>query len=125
MNQVDAPEPAPAQPGSGSRVRIVPFRDDIAEVLADALGARLELAPFQLPGRKVYQFLVEGAEGRPAAMVTLWPSLRRVDAIGAGAAVVFTRVATVQIVQDAELLFRRESGEYLVVAKGGKLVVRA
>lgn len=125
MDQVDAPEPAAVQPGSGSRVRIVPFRDDIAEVLADALGARLELAPFQLPGRKVYQFLVEGAEGRPAAMITLWPSLRRVDAIGAGAAVVFTRVATVQIVQDAELLFRRESGEYLVVAKGGKLVVRA
>ncbi|MFT4039631.1 MAG: hypothetical protein QM692_15715 [Thermomicrobiales bacterium] len=125
MDQVNASEAAPEQPTSASRVRIVPFRDDVAEVLADALGAKLELAPFQLPGRKVYQFLVEGAEGRPAAMITLWPSLHRVDAIGSGAAVVFTRVATVQIVQDAELLFRRESGEYLVVAKGGKLVVRA
>lgn len=119
-----------ANDGSGAaiastRVRILPFREDLAETFAEAIGARLELAPFQLPGRKVFQFLVDGAEGRPAAMITLWPSLRRVDAIGAGAAVVFTRIASVQVVEDAELLFRRESGEYLVVARGGKIVVRA
>ena len=108
-----------------SRVRMLPYREDLAETYAEAIGARLELAPFQLPGRKVFQILVEGAEGRPAAMITLWPSLRRVDAIGTGAAVVFTRIASVQVVEDAELLFRRESGEYLVVAKGGKIVVRA
>ena len=110
---------------SASRVRVLPYREDLAETYAEAIGARLELAPFQLPGRKVFQFLVEGAEGRPAAMITLWPSLRRVDAIGAGAAVVFTCIASVQVVEDAELLFRRESGEYLVVARGGKIVVRA
>jgi hypothetical protein len=119
-----------AKQGSGgtsanSRVRMLPYREDLAETYAEAIGARLELAPFQLPGRKVFQFLVEGAEGRPAAMITLWPSIRRVDAIGAGAAVVFTHIASVQVVEDAELLFRRESGEYLVVAKGGKIVVRA
>lgn len=108
-----------------SRVRKLPYREDLAETYADTIGAQLELAPFQLPGRKVFQFLVEGAEGRPAAMITLWPSLKRVDAIGSGAAVVFTRVTSVQLVDDAELLFRRESGEYLVVAKGGKIVVRA
>ncbi len=116
------------EPGGGSatsRVRMLPYREDLAETYAEAIGAWLELAPFQLPGRRVFQFLVEGIEGRPAAMITLWPSLRRVDAIGAGAAVVFTRVASVQVVEDAELLFRRESGEYLVVAKGGKIVVRA
>lgn len=112
-------------PGASTRVRQLPYREDLAETYAEAIGARLELAPFQLPGRKVFQFLVEGAEGRPAAMITLWPSLRRVDAIGAGAAVVFTHVASVQVVEDAELLFRRESGEYLVIAKGGKIVVRA
>jgi hypothetical protein len=112
-------------PSASTRVRQLPYREDLAETYAEAIGARLELAPFQLPGCKVFQFLVEGAEGRPAAMITLWPSLRRVDAIGAGAAVVFTHVASVQVVEDAELLFRRESGEYLVIAKGGKIVVRA
>ena len=110
---------------AGSRVRILPYREDLVETFAEAIGARLELAPFQLPGRKVFQFLVDGVEGRPAAMITLWPSLRRVDAIGNGAAVVFTQIASVQVVTDAELLFRRDSGEYLVVAKGGKIVVRA
>lgn len=116
---------SPNEVSANSRVRMLPYREDFAETYAEAIGARLELAPFQLPGRKVFQFLVEGAEGRPAAMITLWPSIRRVDAIGAGAAVVFTRIASVQVVEDAELLFRRESGEYLVVAKGGKIVVRA
>ena len=115
----------PSEGSANSRVRMLPYREDLAETYAEAIGARLELAPFQLPGRKIFQFLVDGAEGRPAAMITLWPSIRRVDAIGAGAAVVFTHVASVQVVEDAELLFRRESGEYLVVAKGGKIVVRA
>jgi hypothetical protein len=39
--------------------------------------------------------------------------------------VVFTRVVSVQLVDGVELLFRRESGEYLVVAKGGRIVVRS
>ena len=93
--------------------------------IAAAIEAELELAPFQLPGRAVYQMMVVGEAGRPTAMVTLWPSLRRVDAIGGGTAVVFTRIAEVQVVEGVEILFRRESGEYLVVAKGGRIIVRA
>jgi hypothetical protein len=108
-----------------SRVRIVPFREETVAIIADAIGASAALAPFQLPGAAVYQFTVEGSVGRPAAMVTLWPSLRRVDVIGSGAAVVFTRVASVQLVDGVEALFRRESGEFLVVAKGGRFVVRS
>lgn len=108
-----------------SRVRTVPYQSDWIETIADAIGVRAGLAPFQLPGAAVYQFTVDGDAGRPSALVTLWPSLRRVDAIGAGAAVVFTRVVSVQLVEGVELLFRRESGEYLVVAKGGRIVVRS
>src|SRR5262245_10228881 len=91
-----------------SRVRSIPYRDDMVDAIADAIDTRPELAPFQLPGAKVYQLTIEGSSGRPSAMVTLWPSLRRVDAIGAGAAVVFTRIATVQLVAGVEVLFRRE-----------------
>ena len=108
-----------------SRVRTVPYQDDWVETIADTIDAHASLAPFQLPGAAVYQFTVEGLAGRPSALITLWPSLRRVDAIGSGAAVVFTRVASAQLVEGAEVLFRRESGEYLVVAKGGKIVVRS
>jgi hypothetical protein len=97
----------------------------MVDVIAAAIGVEPSLAPFQLPGAAVYQLTVPGASGRPSALVTLWPSLRRVDAIGGGAAVVFTRVASVQLVDGVEALFRRESGEYLVIANGGRIVVRS
>lgn len=109
----------------GARVRTVPFHEEMIETIAEAIGAQSTLAPFQLPGAKVFQVLVPGADERPSAMITLWPSLRRVDAIGSGTAVVFTRIVTAQLVEGAEILFRRESGEYLVIAKGGRIIVRS
>jgi hypothetical protein len=111
--------------GPAPRLRTVPLRNDMVDTIAGAIDARPSLAPFQLPGATVYQFTVNGTEGRPSAMVTIWPSLRRVDAIGSGAAIVFTRIAVVQLVDGVEVLFRRESGEYLVIAKGGRIVVRS
>lgn len=114
-----------SKPGRNSPLRIVPFQDATIDVIAETLGAELTLAPFQLPGARVYQLLVEGIAGRPSAMVTLWPSLRRIDAIGNGAAVVFTRVQTAQLVDGVEVLFRRDGGEYLVVAVGGRIIVRS
>jgi hypothetical protein len=108
-----------------ARLRTVPFNDAMVETIAEAIDAWPSLAPFQLPGSAVYQFTLDGSEGRPSAMVTLWPSLRRVDAIGNGAAVVFTRIASVQLVEGVEVLFRRETGEYLVIAKGGRIIVRS
>jgi hypothetical protein len=113
-------------PGSrATRLRTVRFSDDMVDTIAEAIDALPSLAPFQLPGAAVYQFTVPGTAGRPSAMVTLWPSLRRVDAIGSGAAVVFTKVATVQLVDGVEVLFRRETGEYLVIAIGGRIIVRS
>jgi hypothetical protein len=108
-----------------ARLRTVPFSDAMVETIAEAIDVWPSLAPFQLPGAAVYQFTLDGSEGRPSAMVTLWPSLRRVDAIGSGAAVVFTRIASVQLVEGVEVLFRRETGEYLVIAKGGRIIVRS
>jgi hypothetical protein len=114
-----------ASGGRAKRVRTVPFDDGMVEIIAEAIDERPTVAPFQLPGAAVYQLTLQGLEGRPSAMVTLWPSLRRVDAIGNGAAVVFTRISSVQLVDGVEVLFRRETGEYLVIAKGGRIVVRS
>jgi hypothetical protein len=97
----------------------------MVDVIAGTLDAAASLAPFQLPGGAVYQFTVQEPAGTPSAIVTLWPSLRRVDAIGSGTAVVFTRVATVQLVPGVEILFRRDGGEYLIVARNGKIIVRS
>lgn len=108
-----------------SRVRTIRFEQETIDLIAEAIGATISLAPFQLPGAAVHQFMVSGPENRPATMMTLWPSLRRVDAISAGAAVVFTRIVSVQLVEGAEVLFRRETGEYLVVTNQGKVIVRA
>ena len=107
------------------RVRQLRYDAEAIELIAETLAVPVGLAPFRLPGAAVYQLLVPGSNERPAAMLTLWPSLRRVDAIAGPATVVFTAVATVDLVTDVEVLFRRDGREYLIVARGGKLVVRA
>jgi hypothetical protein len=116
----DATRPAPA--GRGRRLR---YDAEAIDLVAETLGVAVGLAPFRLPGAAVYQLLGPGEQGRPAAMLTLWPSLRRVDAINGAATVVFTDVATVDLVTDVEVQFRRATTEYLIVARGGKIIVRS
>lgn len=114
----------PSAPAWG-RIRRLPYDAQSLDLIAETLGVPLALAPFRLPSAAVYQLLVPGTNGRPAAMLTLWPSLRRVDAIGGSATVVFTDVATVELVAEVEVQFRREGREYLIIARGGKIIVRA
>lgn len=109
----------------GGRIRRVPYDAAAVELVAATLGTSVRLADFRLPGAAVYQVIVAGNDDRPATILTLWPSIRRVDAIGAGATVVFTDVATVDLVAGIEVQFRRVRREYLIVARGGKIIVRA
>jgi hypothetical protein len=112
--------------GTGqSRIRQVHFDVAAVELVAEVLGVPAATAPFRLPSGVVYQILVPDKEGRPAVMLTLWPSIRRVDAIATAATVVFTDVSTVDLVTDVEVQFRRSNRDYLIVARGGKLIVRA
>ena len=106
-------------------IRQVPYDRESIDLIADTLGVEARTAPFRLPNAAVYQVLVPGAAGRPAAMLTLWPSLRRVDAVGGAATVVFTDVVAVALVPDVEVQFRRGNRDCLIVARGGKLIVRA
>jgi hypothetical protein len=73
----------------------------------------------------VIQLDVPSGINRSATTLTFWPSLRRVDAMAEGLLVVFTDVVTVDLVEGVEMLFRRVSGEYLIVAIGGKVIVRS
>ena len=111
--------------GVVGRIRRVAYDPEAIELIAETLGVAVGLAPFRLPGAAVYQLVVPGVAERPAAMLTLWPSLRRVDAVGGGATVVFTAVAAVDLVAEVEVQFRRDSREYLIVARGDKIIVRA
>jgi len=101
------------------------FDNEVVDQIAWSLGCEATLAPFQLPGASVYQLMIQNAHGRDATMLTLWPSLHRVDAISPSSAVVFTNVQTVDIVGEVEVQFRRANRDYLIVARGGKVIVRA
>ncbi len=109
----------------GHLIRQVPYDARSIPLIAESLGGEATLAPFRLPGAAVHQILVSGAGGRPGALLTLWPSIRRVDAVGGSATVVFTDVTTVDLVGEIEVQFRRTTREYLIVARGGKIIVRA
>lgn len=96
-----------------------------ADLIAETLNAALDRAPFQLPGATVWQLLIAGERDRPAALLTLWPTLRRADVIAGPVTIVFTGISAVDVVRDIEVQFRRGNGDYLILARGGKVIVRA
>jgi hypothetical protein len=116
---------APETPVQGNKIRQIRFDDRCAEQVAAALGGTSGPAPFRLPSGAVYQVLIPGKDERPATMLTLWPAIRRIDAIGPAVTVVFTDIATADIVGEIEVQFRRSNRDYLIVARGGKVIVRA
>jgi hypothetical protein len=127
-NPDDSPDRAQAEVRAGtgqSRIRQVRFDAAAVDLVAETLGVSAGTAPFRLPSGAVYQIVVPDKQGRPAVMLTLWPSIRRVDAIATAATVVFTDVSTVDLVADVEVQFRRSNRDYLIVARGGKVIVRA
>ena len=108
-----------------TRVRHVPYNRESIGLIAETLGVVAGHAAFRLPNATVYQLVVPDQEERPAAMVTLWPSIRRVDVIGTQLTVVYTDVVRVELVDQIEVIFRRRGNEMLIVSRGGKVIVRA
>ncbi|HEV2128962.1 MAG TPA: hypothetical protein VGR22_10115 [Thermomicrobiales bacterium] len=106
-------------------VRTVPLDEGALNAITETLGGLCELADFRLPASRVWRITVSGADDRPAAMLTIWPGIGRVDAVNGMATVVFSGVQTVALVPGVEAQFRRGSREVLIVARGGKVIVRA
>lgn len=123
----DSPDSTPTVEGLSRNPRIQTVSYDVAAVesIADCLGIAALLAPFRLPSSAVWQITVPGSGGRPQAMLTLWPGIRRIDVIAGPATVVFTDIRSVDLVPDVEVQFRRANRELLIVARGGKVIVRA
>lgn len=107
------------------RIRTIPYDANAIPPVADLLGTTAEMADFQLPGSTVWQMTIEGTNGRPTAMVTLWPGIRRVDVVSGPATVVFTDIQTVDLVPGVEVQFRRSAKECLILARNGQVIVRA
>jgi hypothetical protein len=120
--------PPPKSPETRSRsprIQTVPFDAAAVELIAAELGVEASPAPFRLPSSAVWQVTVPGEQGRPQVMLTLWPGIRRIDVIAGPATVVFTDIVKVDLVPDVEVQFRRANRELLIVARGGKVIVRA
>jgi hypothetical protein len=107
------------------RIIKLPFDQRAVPEIAALLGVAAGRAPFQLAGGEVHQLTLHRPDAPPTVMLTLWPTIRRVDAIGQSATVVFTNVAMVELVEGVEVLFRRNSREHLIVTVAGKVIVRA
>ncbi len=117
----------PLEPARSRSPRIERLAYDAASIerIAEVLAVAVERAPFRLPSATVWQLTVPGTDGRPVALLTLWPSIRRVDVIAGSATVVFTAIEAIELVPEVEVQFRRRGREYLIVARGGKVIVRA
>ena len=114
------------QPHSPKRSIIkLPFDQRAVGEVARLLNVAATLAPFQLPGGEVHQLTMQPADSPPQLLLTLWPTIKRVDVISQAATVVFTRVESVDLVEGVEVLFRRNSREFLIVTVAGKVIVRA
>ncbi len=93
-------------------------------MVAETLAAEQGLADFRLPSSRVWEVTVPGDQDRPTAMITMWPGIRRVDAVNGAATVVFSDVQTIDIVPGVEVQFRRGNRDCLIVARSRKIIVR-
>ena len=105
-------------------IRTIAFDEEAVSEVAETLAAEQGLADFRLPSSRVWQVTVPGEDDRPTAMLTLWPGIKRVDAVNGAATAVFSDVQTIDIVPGVEVQFRRTNRECLIVARSGKIIVR-
>lgn len=121
-----ASNPSDWPPRSRSdKIETLRYEAAIIPRIAELLGVDVQRAPFRLPSSTVWQLTVPGTRGRPVALITLWPEINRVDVVAGSAAIVFTDVRTVDLVPEVEVQFRRGGQEFLIVAVGGRIIVRA
>ena len=123
----ETPQSTPSIEGlsRSPKIQTVSFDVPAVELIADCLAVTASLAPFRLPSSVVWQMTIPGSSGRPQAMLTLWPGIRRIDVIAGPTTVVFTEIRSVDLVPGVEVQFRRPNRELLIVARGGKVIVRA
>jgi hypothetical protein len=106
-------------------IQTVPFDEHAVALVGEYLGVDATKAPFQMPGSNVWQLTIPGTDARPQVLLTLWPGLKRVDAIAGPATIVLSNVVSVDLVPGVEVQFRRGNRDVLVIARNGKVIVRA
>ena len=99
----------------------LPFTEAVVPAIAALLGVAAQVEPYAVRGAPVYRLDVLNASLDITVSVLLWPSLGRVDVRIGDCSMVYKGVATVELLPDVEVIFRRASGEgYLFVSVGGR-----
>lgn len=106
-------------------IQTVTFDEGAVAAVAEYLGVEAGVAPFRMPGTSVWQLTIPGSDARPQVLLTLWPGIKRVDVIAGPATIVLSNVVSVDLVPGVEVQFRRDNRDVLVVARNGKVIVRA
>lgn len=104
------------------QVTRLPGLDEAAVTqIAHLLGAPVELAPYRVRGRPVYQLtLINRALGCDLVLI-LWPSLNRVDVRLGDCAMVFKSISSIELYPGVEVMFRRvEPPGHLFVSVSGR-----
>ncbi|MGI8551410.1 MAG: hypothetical protein ACR2PL_11590 [Dehalococcoidia bacterium] len=76
-------------------------------LIAELLGAAIELAPYRVRGQPVYQLAVPNQTLGQDLVIILWPALNRVDVRIGDCAMVFKTISRIEIFPGVEVMFRR------------------
>jgi len=107
------------------------------EAIAEVLAAEVRQAPFQLPlvsrrlgageeGEPVYQLSLDSQEAGGRLLITLWPTLGRVDVRLGNHYWVLKGVEAVDLYPGVEVLFRRnQPPAFLFVSVKGRVALVA
>lgn len=116
------------------------FDDPSVEAIARLLGAELRQAPFEVPklppgvegqppterAAPVYQLTMPSGELGQPLLVTLWPSLGRVDVRLGRSYWALKGVTSVELYPGVEVLFRRDDPQaFLFISVQGRVALVA
>jgi hypothetical protein len=99
-----------------------PFHEDVIEPVAELLGASMRELDYQVKGNRVYELRLANAVLGAEVVLTVWPSLGRVDARLGDVFMSLKGTGRVTLEPGVEVVFWKEPGPgYLLVTVAGKV----
>ena len=81
--------------------------EEAVTLIAELLGSPLELAPYRVRGKPVYQLSIPNQALGLDLLVVLWPALNRVDVRIGDCTMVFKAISRIELYPGVEVMFRR------------------
>ena len=101
--------------------RLTELDEEAVTRIAALLGAPLELAPYRVRGKPVYQLSIANRTLGCDVLVILWPALNRVDVRFGDCTMVFKAIGSIELYPGVEVMFRRiDPPGHLFVSVSGR-----